>query len=55
MNQSLNTLSDTIDRISPQLGPTFDGLSKLSRMLNERNDSLASLLKSAVDCDRDPG
>jgi phospholipid/cholesterol/gamma-HCH transport system substrate-binding protein len=49
LNQSLNTLSDTIDRISPQLGPTFDGLSRLSRMLNERNDSLASLLKSASD------
>jgi len=47
LNQSLNTLSDTIDRISPQLGPTFDGVSRLSRMLNERNDSLASLLKSA--------
>jgi len=49
LNQSLNTLSDTIDRISPQLGPTFDGVSRLSRMLNERNDSLASLLKSAAD------
>lgn len=47
LNQSLNTLSDTIDRISPQLGPTFDGLSRLSRMLNERNESLAGLLKSA--------
>ena len=49
LNQSLNTLSDIIDRISPQLGPTFDGVSRLSRMLNERNDSLASLLKSAAD------
>jgi phospholipid/cholesterol/gamma-HCH transport system substrate-binding protein len=49
LNHSLNTLSDTIDRISPQLGPTFDGVSRLSRMLNERNDSLASLLKSAAD------
>jgi len=49
LNQSLNTLSDTIDRISPQLGPTFDGVSRLSRMLSERNDSLASLLKSAAD------
>lgn len=49
LNQSLNTLSDTIDRITPQLGPTFDGLSRLSRMLNERNDSLAGLLKSASD------
>ena len=47
LNQSLNTLSDTIDRISPQLGPTFDGVSRLSRMLNERNESLGGLLKSA--------
>lgn len=47
LNQSLDTLSDTLDRITPQLGPTFDGLSKLSRMINERNESLASLLKSA--------
>ncbi|AQT82765.1 mammalian cell entry protein [Mycolicibacterium litorale] len=47
VNQSLDTLSDTLDRITPQLGPTFDGLSKLSRMINERNESLASLLKSA--------
>jgi len=49
LNQSLNTLSDTIDRISPQLGPTFDGVSRLSRMLNERNESLSGLLKSAAD------
>ncbi|WP_059022245.1 MCE family protein [Mycobacterium sp. M26] len=48
LNQSLNTLSDTLDRVSPQIGPTFDGLSKLSRMINERNESLASLLKSAA-------
>ncbi|MGY4712823.1 MCE family protein [Mycolicibacterium sp. CBM1] len=47
LNQSLDTLSDTLDRITPQLGPTFDGLSNLSRMINERNDSLANLLKSA--------
>ncbi|KAA0102764.1 MCE family protein [Mycolicibacterium sp. P1-5] len=48
LNQSLNTLSDTLDRISPQLGPTFEGLSNLSRIINERNESLASLLKSAA-------
>jgi phospholipid/cholesterol/gamma-HCH transport system substrate-binding protein len=48
LNQSLNTLSDTLDRVAPQIGPTFDGLSKLSRTLNERNESLASLLKSAA-------
>ncbi|GAY18176.1 MCE family protein [Mycobacterium sp. shizuoka-1] len=48
INQSLDTLSDTLDRISPQLGPTFDGISKLSRAINERNESLGSLLKSAA-------
>ena len=48
LNQSLNTLSDTLDRVSPQIGPTFDGLSRLSRMINERDDSLANLLKSAA-------
>jgi phospholipid/cholesterol/gamma-HCH transport system substrate-binding protein len=47
LNQSLDTLSDTIDRLSPQLGPTFDSLSELSRTLNSRNESLNNLLKSA--------
>ncbi|MCX2932928.1 MCE family protein [Mycobacterium sp. CVI_P3] len=47
INHSLDTLSDTLDRITPELGPTFDGLSKLSRMINERNESLANLLKTA--------
>lgn len=49
LNQSLDTLSATIDQIAPQLGPTFDGLSRLSKSLNGRNDSLAELLKSAGD------
>ncbi len=49
LNQSLDTLSATLDQISPQLGPTFDGLSRLSRSLNNRNDSLAELLKTAGD------
>jgi phospholipid/cholesterol/gamma-HCH transport system substrate-binding protein len=48
INQSLDTLSDTIDRIAPQLGPTFDGLSRLSKSLNDRNESLAQLLESAA-------
>lgn len=48
LNQSLDTLSDTIDRITPQLGPTFDGVSKLSRMIHERDASLTNLLKSAA-------
>ncbi len=48
VNQALDTLSDTIDRIAPQLGPTFDGLSRLSRSLNGRDESLGRLLKSAA-------
>ena len=47
LNQSLDTLSSTIDRIAPQLSPTFDGLSRISRALNQRNDALSGLLKSA--------
>ncbi|MBN9634227.1 MAG: MCE family protein, partial [Actinobacteria bacterium] len=49
LTHSLDTLSDTIDRMAPQLGPTFDGLTRLSRTLNSRNESLAALLKSAAD------
>lgn len=49
LNQSLDTLSQTIDQIAPQLGPTFDGLSRLSRSLNSRNESLSDLLRSAGD------
>ena len=49
LNQSLDTLSDTIDQIAPQLGPTFDGLTRLSRSLNGRNDTLRELLQSAAE------
>lgn len=49
LNQSLDTLSSTIDQIAPQLGPTFDGLSRLSQSINDRNENLAALLKSAGD------
>ncbi|MEH3133623.1 MAG: MCE family protein [Mycolicibacterium neoaurum] len=49
LNQSLDTLAQTVDQIAPQLGPTFDGLSRLSRSLNSRNESLGDLLKSAGD------
>jgi phospholipid/cholesterol/gamma-HCH transport system substrate-binding protein len=48
LNESLDTLSATLDQISPQLGPTFDGLSRLSRSLNSRSESLQKLLTSAV-------
>ena len=49
LNQSLDTLSQTIDQVAPQLGPTFDGLTKLSQSLNGRNGSLGELLKSTAD------
>jgi phospholipid/cholesterol/gamma-HCH transport system substrate-binding protein len=49
LNQSLNTLSATIDQIAPQLGPTFDGLTRLSRALNSRGETLDALLKSTTD------
>ena len=49
LNQSLDTLSATIDRLAPQLSPTFEGVSRISRALNERNESLSGLLKGAAD------
>jgi len=49
LNQSLDTLAQTLDQVAPQLGPTFDGLSRLSQSLNSRNDSLAELLRTAGD------
>lgn len=48
LNQSLDTLSATLDQIAPQLGPAFDGLTRLSKSLNSRNESLRDLLKSAA-------
>jgi phospholipid/cholesterol/gamma-HCH transport system substrate-binding protein len=49
LNQSLDTLSTTIDQIAPQLGPAFDGLTRLSQTLNSRNESLGELLRHAGD------
>lgn len=49
LNQSLNALSATLDRIAPELGPAFDGLTRLSQALNGRSESLSNLLKSATD------
>jgi phospholipid/cholesterol/gamma-HCH transport system substrate-binding protein len=49
LNQSLDTLSATIDQLAPQFGPTFDGLSRLSRSINSRNQNLADLLGSAAE------
>jgi phospholipid/cholesterol/gamma-HCH transport system substrate-binding protein len=52
LNQSLDALSATIDQIAPQLGPTFDGLTRLSRSLNSRDDALRELLKNTDDVTR---
>lgn len=49
INQSLDTLSATIERLAPQLAPTFEGVSRLSKSLNNRNESLSALLSSAAD------
>jgi phospholipid/cholesterol/gamma-HCH transport system substrate-binding protein len=49
LNQALDTLSATLDQVAPQLGPTFDGLTRLSRSLNSRDDTLRELLKNTGD------
>jgi len=49
LNNSLDTLSATLDQISPQMGPAFDALTRLSRTLNSRNKNLGDLFKSASD------
>jgi phospholipid/cholesterol/gamma-HCH transport system substrate-binding protein len=49
LNQSLDTLSATLNQISPQLGPAFDGITRLSQTLNARNQTLGQLLKGAAD------
>lgn len=49
LNQSLALLSSTLDRVAPQLGPAFDGLSRISQSLNERNGSLRELLGATAD------
>ncbi|MCV7347032.1 MCE family protein [Mycolicibacterium rhodesiae] len=49
LNKSLETLSDTVDSMAPQLGPTLAGLTRLSQSMNNRNDTLRELLHSASD------
>lgn len=49
LNQSLEVLSHTIDQIAPQLGPTFEALTRLSQTLNGRNETLRQLLQHAKD------
>jgi phospholipid/cholesterol/gamma-HCH transport system substrate-binding protein len=52
LNQSLDTLAATLDQVAPQLGSTFDGLSRVSRSINSRNDTMAQLLTHAADVTR---
>ncbi|WP_123027923.1 MCE family protein [Mycolicibacterium stellerae] len=47
LNQSLDTLAATIDQVAPQLGPTFDSLSRISQSIHSRDGSLKQLLASA--------
>jgi phospholipid/cholesterol/gamma-HCH transport system substrate-binding protein len=47
--QGTDTLSGTLNQISPQLGPAFDGVTRLSQTLNSRNQTLGELLKGAAD------
>ncbi|MDZ4270159.1 MAG: MCE family protein [Mycobacterium sp.] len=49
LTKSLDTLSATIDQIAPQLGPTFDGLARISQALNARNSALGELFASGRD------
>ncbi|MBP1820663.1 MCE family protein [Mycobacterium sp. OAE908] len=49
LNQALDTLTQTLNDVAPQLGPTFDGLSRLSQALNSRDGTLSDVLRSASD------
>ncbi|BBX63416.1 mammalian cell entry protein [Mycobacterium saskatchewanense] len=49
LNQSLDTLSETLNQVAPQLGPAFEGITRLSQTLNARNQTLGELLKGAAD------
>jgi len=52
LNQSLEVLATTIDEVAPQLGPTFDGLTRVSQSLTSRNETVAELLKNTADVTR---
>lgn len=49
LNQSLDVLADTINQIAPQLRPAFEGLTRLSRSLNSRDDTVGELLRHTAD------
>lgn len=49
LNQSLDTLAATLDQVAPQLGPAFDGLTRLSKAINARDETLGDLLENGAD------
>ena len=48
LNRSFETLATVLDQIAPQLGPTFDNVTRISRTLNGRDEALAQLLTRAA-------
>ena len=54
LNQSLDTLSGTLDQLAPQLGPTFDGLTRLSQAINDRDDTLGAAAQGRRRRHQDP-
>jgi phospholipid/cholesterol/gamma-HCH transport system substrate-binding protein len=52
LNQSLDTLSATLDQVAPQLGPAFDGLTRVSQAINERDETLGELLEDGAEVTR---
>lgn len=49
LNHALDALTATLDQIAPQLGPTFDGFTRLSKSLNSRDVVLRELLDNTRD------
>ncbi|EKF21506.1 hypothetical protein C731_4555 [Mycolicibacterium hassiacum DSM 44199] len=52
VNQALDTLAETLDQVGPQLRPTFEGLTRVSQALNDRDGTLAELLAHSADVTR---
>ncbi|MGV0791891.1 MCE family protein [Mycolicibacterium sp. XJ1819] len=52
LNRSLDTLSATLDQVAPELSPTFEGVTRLSKAINERDDTLDALLESGAEVTR---
>lgn len=48
LNRSFEALATVLDQVAPQLGPTFDNVTRISRTLNGRDEALAQLLTRAA-------